>query len=93
MTLVPEVLALRVLQTRLLLAPALCRSLSVRAVLDTTATLHQGHAARAQLAGTRVSLRTALLRPMCAMRVLMALIVLHKAQQFVLLVPMVPHLY
>ena len=47
---------LRVLLTRLLLALGLSRGLTVRAVLDTTVMLRQGHAVHALLAGTRVSL-------------------------------------
>ena len=61
--------AMRVQRTRLHLALGLRRSQHVRVMRDTTAMLHQGHAVRARLAGTRVRRLRMVTRIQCAMRV------------------------
>ena len=66
--------AMRVQRTRLLLALDLRRSQHVRVMRDTTAMLHQGHAVRARLAGTRVRRLRMVTRIQCAMRVQLSLI-------------------
>ena len=60
---------MRVQRTRLLLALGLRRSQRVRAVLDTTVTLHQAHAVHARLASTRL-LAEMVSRIVCALRVM-----------------------
>ena len=75
-----EVAVVHVLITHLLATLGLRRSLRVRAVLDTTVMLRQGRAVPAQLADTRVSLRTVLTRPLYAMRVNLVLLMMRMAR-------------
>ena len=61
--------ALRVQRTRLPMPLGLQRSPHVHVMPGTTVTLHQAHAVRARLAGTRVRHLRTVTRRLCAMRV------------------------
>ena len=73
--LVLEILALSVLQTRLLPALVRRRSQHVRVMRGTTATLHQTHAVRARLAGTSLVVKMVTIT-LCALRVLLTRLLL-----------------